>query len=49
MIAHAALAELLQTVSLSLDMKLCNTLIAGDHPEKVVEAATAVQKALHEG
>lgn len=48
MIAHAALAELLQTVSLPLDMKLCNTLIAGDHPEKVVEAATAVQKALHE-
>lgn len=48
MIAHAVLAELLQTVSLPLDMKLCTILIAGDHPEKVVEAATAVQKALHE-
>lgn len=48
MIAHAVLAELLQTVSLPLDMKLCTTLIAGDHPEKVVEVATAVQKALHE-
>ncbi|KFW06045.1 hypothetical protein N327_07143, partial [Fulmarus glacialis] len=50
-IAHAALAQLLQTVSLSQNVKLYqytdDILIGGDSPEEVGEAATAVWQVLH--
>ncbi|KFV97971.1 hypothetical protein N327_00594, partial [Fulmarus glacialis] len=50
-IAHAALAELLETVSLPQDVKLYqyidDILIGGTSPEKVGEAAAAVWQALH--
>ncbi|KAF1528671.1 hypothetical protein FQV19_0014696, partial [Eudyptula minor] len=49
-IAHAALAELLQTVSLPQEVKLYqyidDILIGGTSPEKVGEAAAAVWQAL---
>ncbi|KAK4807063.1 hypothetical protein QYF61_018404 [Mycteria americana] len=51
MIAHAALAELLQTVSLPQEVKLYqyidDILIGGTSPEKVGEAAAAVWQALN--
>ncbi|XP_074991081.1 uncharacterized protein LOC142074382 [Calonectris borealis] len=50
-IAHAALAELLQTASLPQNVKLYqyidDILIGGDSSEEVGEAATAVRQALH--
>ncbi|KAK4810621.1 hypothetical protein QYF61_007358 [Mycteria americana] len=50
-IAHAALAELLQTVSLPQEVKLYqyidDILIGGTSPEKVGEAAAAVWQALN--
>ncbi|KAK4806990.1 hypothetical protein QYF61_000319 [Mycteria americana] len=50
-IAHAALAELLQTVSLPREVKLYqyidDILIGGTSPEKVGEAAAAVWQALN--
>ncbi|KFW09677.1 hypothetical protein N327_06301, partial [Fulmarus glacialis] len=50
-IAHAALAELLQTVSLPQNVKLYqyidDILIGGDSSEEVREAATAVWQVLH--
>ncbi|KFV46430.1 hypothetical protein N328_00890, partial [Gavia stellata] len=50
-IAHAALAELLQTVSLPQDVKLYQyinyILMGGTSPEKVGEAAASVRQALH--
>ncbi|KFV95156.1 hypothetical protein N327_12739, partial [Fulmarus glacialis] len=49
-IAHAALAQLLQTVSLSQNVKLYqyidDILIGGDSPEEVGEAATEVWQVL---
>lgn len=51
-IAHAALAELLQTVPFPPDMKLYqyigDILIGGTFPEKVGEVVAAVWQALHE-
>ncbi|KAK4806382.1 hypothetical protein QYF61_016232 [Mycteria americana] len=50
-IAHAALAELLQTVSLPQEVKLYHyiddILMGGASPEKVGKAAAAVGQALH--
>ncbi|KAF1399496.1 hypothetical protein FQV22_0012689, partial [Spheniscus magellanicus] len=47
-LAHAALAELLQTVSLPQDVKLYqyidDILIGGTSPEKMGEAAAAAKK-----
>ena len=51
-IAHAALAELLQTVSLPADVKLYqyidDILIGGPSPDKVGEVAATVWQTLHE-